>query len=284
MGTTKLLLATFIFLLGFTSCSRSDNGDQKVEENPLADYNLLSTFTANGHDLEIYSEEGQFTIGYNELFIRIKDEAADTYVRNADILWKPLMHMTGMMHACPASALKTTSDTSVYSGYLVFQMPGNTDEYWDLTFDYNIGGQDFSTSERIEVNSPADGKRRVNSFMGSDDARYILAMMPIKPKEGVNDFSAVLFKMENMMDFPVAQNYRIKVDPRMPGMGNHTSPNNADLTFDVPTGIYKGKLNFTMTGYWKISLKLENESGVLIKGEDITGENESSNLYFEIEF
>lgn len=86
------------------------------------------------------------------------------------------------------------------------------------------------------------------------------------------------------MDFPLVQNYRIEVDPRMPGMGNHTSPNNVDLGYDATTGIYKGKLNFTMTGYWKINLKLENQNGELLKGEDITTEIESSSLYFEIEF
>ena len=188
------------------------------------------------------------------------------------------------MHSCPTSAIEITSDATVYSGFIVFQMPGNADEYWDLALDYKIDGQDFSTSERIEVVSPTDGKRRVNSFMGSDDVRYILAMMPIMPKEGVNDFSTLLFKMENMMDFPSVQNYKAPVDPRMPGMGNHTSPNNADLNYDAPTNTYKGKLNFTMTGYWKINLKLENEIGEILKGEDVTDENESSSLFFEIEF
>lgn len=283
MTTTKLFIAALILSLSFTSCSKSDD-DQKVEENPLADYNMLTTIKANGHDIQIYSEQEQFTLGYNELFIRIKDDASDTYIKNADIAWTPLMHMTGMMHSCPASALTITTDTSIYSGFVVFQMPGNADEYWELTLDYKINGQDFGAVERVEVTSPADGYRRVNSFMGSDDARYILAMMSIKPKEGVNDFSALLFKMENMMSFPVVKDYKIDVDPRMPGMGNHTSPNNADLIYDDAFKSYKGKLNFTMTGYWKINLKLENSSGETLKGEDVTEENESSSLFFEIEF
>ncbi len=284
MKTTKLFITALILSLSFTSCSKSDDDNQKVDDNPLVDYNMLTAIKANGHDIQIYSEQQQFTLGYNELLIRIKDDATDTYVKNANIVWKPVMHMTDKMHSCPTSAVETTSETSVYRGFVVFQMPGNVDEYWELTLDYKIAGLDFSAVERIDVKSPADGKRRINSFMGSDDVRYILAMMPIKPKEGVNDFSALLFKMENMMDFPAVKDYKVAVDPRMPGMGNHTSPNNADLVYDAISKTYKGKLNFTMTGYWKINLKLENDSGVTLKGEDVTEENESSSLFFEIEF
>ncbi|MCG2462348.1 hypothetical protein K8352_16425 [Flavobacteriaceae bacterium F89] len=284
MRTTILLIAAFIFSLGFTSCSKNDDEDQNVVENPLADYNLLTSFKSNGHDIQIYSDQEQFTVGYNELFIRIKDDDTDAFIKNADISWKPLMHMTGMMHGCPASAIETTEDTSVYSGYLVFQMPGNADEYWDLTLDYKIDGLDYSTSARIDVNSPADGKRRVNSFMGSDDVRYVLAMLPMEPKEGVNNFASVLYKMEDMITFTNVAGYKVTLDPRMPGMGNHSSPNNEVLTYDTTTKTYQGKLNFTMTGYWKINLELIDENGETLKGNGVAEENESSSLFFEIEF
>lgn len=70
----------------------------------------------------------------------------------------------------------------------------------------------------------------------------------------------------------------------MPGMGNHSSPNNVDLTFDATSKMYKGKLSLTMTGYWKINLKLMNAADEILKGENVTEENESSSLFFEIEF
>lgn len=69
----------------------------------------------------------------------------------------------------------------------------------------------------------------------------------------------------------------------MPSMGNHGSPNNVDLT-QISNGFYQGKLSLTMSGYWKINLMLENENGEILKGEPITESNESSSIYFEIEF
>ncbi|UII80412.1 hypothetical protein [Flagellimonas sp. CMM7] len=285
MKTIKYFFVALMLSMAFSSCSDNNNDDSIIiSENPLEDFNMLTSFKANNHSVEIYSEQQQFSVGYNELFFRIKDDVSDSYITNADVSWKPIMHMTSMMHSCPNSAVSKTKDGSVYTGYTVFQMPGNADEYWELTIEYTVEGQTYNATERIEVNAPADGKKTVNVFMGSDDTRYVLAMMPMTPEVAVNDFSAMLFKMENMMSFPAVENYKVHIDPRMPGMGNHSSPNNEDLTFDTSSNTYMGKLSLTMTGYWKINLKVENETEEILKGEDITEENESSSLFFEIEF
>ena len=285
MKTIKLLFAALICTAGFVSCSDNNNDDDVIiEENPLEGYNMLTKLTANTHSIEIYSEQDQFTIGYNELFFRIKDDGADTYVSNAEVIWMPVMHMTEMQHSCPKSSVGVTDDASVYSGYVIFQMPGNDTEYWEMTFDYNIDGTSYSVTEKINVLAPADDKRRVTVFTGSDDVRYVLAMMPLDPQVAVNDFSAMLFKMESMMSFPNVGDYSITIDPRMPSMGNHSSPNNVDLSYDASSKMYNGKLSLTMTGYWKINLKVMDGNDTLLKGEDITDENEASSLFFEIEF
>ncbi len=39
-----------------------------------------------------------------------------------------------------------------------------------------------------------------------------------------------------------------------------------------------------MTGYWKLNLKLMNANDDVLKGEDVTDENEASSLYLELEF
>ncbi len=76
----------------------------------------------------------------------------------------------------------------------------------------------------------------------------------------------------------------ISVDPRMPGMGNHSSPNNEDLVYNAGTQMYDGKLSLTMTGYWKVNLMLYNENGDVLKGETVTDTNPESSLYFDFEF
>ncbi len=283
MKTIKLFISFTILFIIFVSCSSDD--DDIVEVNPVAELNLVTEFKTNGHIIELYSKNNNFTTGYNEVYIRIKDLTSENYFSDAEITWIPMMHMVDREHSCPKSTLTLTENTTVSKGFLIFQMSGNVEEYWDLKLNYKVNGNTFETTHRIEVFLPADGKQKVSVFKGSDDTRYILAMVaPAEPEVKVNDFVATLYKMENMMSFPVVENYKITVDPRMPGMGNHSSPNNKDLTYDAISKMYRGKLSLTMTGYWKINLKLLNDKNEVLKGEDVTDENPESSLYFELEF
>ena len=256
-----------------------------MEPDPVEGLNKIYEFPSADHSVEIYSEKTALEVGYNEISIRIKDMATDKYITNAEASWMPMMHMEMMEHSAPHSTLSNSESNSVYKGHIVFQMPGNETEYWEITLNYNLNGQAMTAIHRISVAQPADGLNKVQVFMGSDDNRYVLAYVnPTEPQVAINDFQAVLYKMENMMSFPVVENYKITVDPRMPGMGNHSSPNNEDLTYNAATKMYNGKLSLTMTGYWKVNLKLLNPSGEVLKGEDVTESNPESSLYFELEF
>lgn len=284
MKTIKYLFAFTLLIAGLTSCSTEDDDILPIS-NPLEGFNLVKTMTANGHAIELYTTGIDFTIGYNEIAIKVKDMGTDSYVENSNLSWLPVMHMTSMMHSCPKSEVSTTNDATISKGFIVFQMPGNATEYWDLKIMYTVNNQDYEVVERIDVLAPSDGMRGVNSFMGTDGSRYVLAMVnPTNPEVKVNDFTAVLYKMENMMSFPMVEDYTITVDPRMPGMGNHSSPNNVDLTYNAATQMYDGRLSLTMTGYWRVNLKLINTIGDVLKGEDITDANPESTLYFDFEF
>jgi len=195
------------------------------------------------------------------------------------------MHMVTMSHSAPHSMLDNLENGTVYKGHIVFQMAGNDTEYWDLSLNYSLNGQSMSEVYRIDVLQPSNELKKVQVFMGSDGQKYILAYVnPKTPKVAVNDLRSVLYKMEDMMNFPVVRDYKITVDPRMPGMGNHSSPNNQDMVYNPSLKTYDGKLSLTMTGYWAINLKLINDTGETLKGEDVTEGNPKSSLYFEIEF
>ncbi|MVT08750.1 FixH family protein [Chitinophaga tropicalis] len=275
------LFIVFSISLFTISCSKDDTDKQNVNET--ANLELVTILINNNHKVEIYNSNGQLNNGYNEIFVRIKDNAG-TYINNASLEWNPVMHMMSMSHSCPYSAITRVLGTqTLYSGYIIFQMAGNESEYWELTINYTIGGKNFSVQGRINVSQSE--KRTLNVFTGTDGVKYILAMIePAVPKVAVNTMTAVLYKMESMSAFTVADNFRIKIDPRMPGMNNHTSPNNKALTQSNTGGVYKGALSLTMTGYWKINLQLEDAQGNLLKGEPVTETNESSSIWFEIEF
>lgn len=284
MKTLKYIFAIITLSVSFISCSDDDNVDP-IEINPVEGLNKIYEISGADHVVQIYSEKQNLEVGYNELSIRIKDLASGEYVNNAELSWMPMMNMANMSHSAPHSMLSNSEESSVYKGHIVFQMASNETEYWEVKFIYNLNGEGKEETTRVSVSQPADGLKKTQVFTASDETRYVLAYVnPVAPKVALNDMQAVLYKMENMMSFPVVENFKITLDPRMPGMGNHSSPNNVDMTYNVADKIYKGKLSLTMTGYWKINLKLLNEDGEVLKGEDVTETNPASSLYFELEF
>jgi hypothetical protein len=277
----KILKYTFLFLLGtMISCS-SDDSKKTIDE--LYGLNKIQEIENTTHIIELYNTNGSLEQGHNNISLRIKNKTTNEYEDNATITWIPKMHMTSMTHSCPISSVfRTPLKETLYNGYIVFQMAQNTTEYWDLQIDYTIDGVDYSVIGNIDV--PASAKQRVTTFMGTDNVKYIIAMVePTEPKVAINDVMFGLYKMENMMSFPIVDDYTVKIDPRMPSMGNHGSPNNVNLT-QMPDNLYHGKLSLTMTGYWKINLQLLNASNEVLKGEEIDATTTSSSLYLEIEF
>ncbi|MDP2688033.1 MAG: hypothetical protein Q8O62_12475 [Aequorivita sp.] len=284
MKTLKYIFAILILSVSFVSCS-DDDENTSVEVNPVEGLAMIYEIPAADHTVQIYSEKTALEVGYNEISIRIKDKASDKYVTNAAPTWMPMMHMETMEHSAPHTMLKNDEESTVYKGYIVFQMAGNDTEYWEIALNYTLNGQAVEETLRVSVAQPADGLIKTQVFTGSDNIRYILAYVnPKDPQVAINDLQAVLYKMENMMSFPMVENYKITVDPRMPGMGNHSSPNNEDMIYNAASKTYTGKLSLTMTGYWKVNLKLLNANGDVLKGEDVTESNPESSLYFELEF
>lgn len=282
----KTIFALLAMAFLVISCRTSDD-DPINAVNPNTEIEGLlkiKEVTNDTHVIELYSKSGTTTLGYNDIKLRIKNKSTNQYEKNATITWKPMMHMTSMMHSCPNSTVqKVTSDSSLYSGYIVFQMPENATEYWDLKIDYTIGSTTYTATTIINV--PVETKKTVNSFMGSDGVKYVVAYIdPKSPKVATNDMTLGVWKMQDMNNFPVVDGYTVKVDPRMPGMGNHSSPNNVHATQTAAGKLYNGKLSLTMTGYWKINLQLVKGDGTVVAGQEVTDANPASTIFFELDF
>ena len=280
----KIFVAFVALSIFLISCRTSDDPFTPPSVNELEGLVKVKEFSNDTHTIELYTVTGTTQLGYNDLKFRIKNKSSNQYEKNASVNWSPVMHMTSMSHSGPKSSItKVTPDGTLYTGYLVFQMPQNATEYWDLKFDYSINGTAYTATTVVDV--PDSAKRRVNSFLGSDNTKYIVAYIePRTPKVAVNDMTLGVWKMQDMMTFPVVDGYTVKIDPRMPGMGNHGSPNNVNATQTSAGKLYDGKLSLTMTGYWKINLQLANAAGTVLKGEEVTDQNPASSLFFEIEF
>jgi hypothetical protein len=102
---------------------------------------------------------------------------------------------------------------------------------------------------------------------------------PLDYQTGTNDIVAYVSKKSEKATNPyqiASETFTIDIDPRMPDMGNHTSPNNTPLVKQAD-GSYKGTINLTMTGLWRIHLTVKDAEGNIVAGGE-----ELSSLYWDV--
>ncbi len=291
----RIALLSFLSVSLLVSCSDDDNNSSLVtDEFETLNVTTFKTITEGNYTLELATKSGELIQGHNDIYIRIKDNTTSQYIDDVTIDWTPTMHMTTMEHQTPKSTIiRTENTTAVYNGYIMFQMAETTDpeQTWMLEIDYTINGEEYSNEFDISV--PASSRKRVNVITGTDDKKYYVALVqPDNPAVGENDLIVGLYGPESTTSYPIVEGYTLLLDPRMPdpGMGNHSSPNNVDLTYNSSTGFYHGKVNFTMTGLWNLNFQLKNTEGIIVAGEEITntdnpeGTGYRSSVYLEVEF
>lgn len=281
MKFTHYLFPIFFFLIHI-SCSDDDTDITIIDE--IESLKKVQEITNDTHTIELYTDTGHFSTGYNDISLRIKNNSDNTYIENASLTWNPVMTMPTMKHSCPKSTIsKVPGKNTLYNGYIIYQMTHMDMSGWTLNISYTINDSSYEAKAPLLVGQ--SNRQNVTTITGSDDTKYIIALIaPSVPKIAVNDVKIGVYTMEDAFSFPVVKNYSIALDPRMPSMGNHSSPNNEDLTYSDIDTMYHGRLSLTMSGYWVLNLKLINDQGMLLKGEDITTDHLQSSLYLEIEF
>lgn len=280
----KYILPVLCITLFTTACSEDDIKEDSPIVNEVEGLNKVQELSNNTHTIELYNASGRFYTGYNATSMRIKDNTTNNYIENATISWMPVMQMPTMQHSCPNSnPTKEPGKNTVYKGNMIYQMAAEDGTGWSLTVNYTIDEVDYLATGDITVMQ--NENQNVSSFIGTDSKRYVVAMVePKNPIIGNNELVLAVYQMENMMSFPVVQDFTLSLDPRMPGMGNHSSPNNTNLTYNLADKLYHANLTLTMTGYWVLNLKLMDTEGVILKGEPVTENNIQSSLYLELEF
>ena len=299
---------------GLASCNSNDDfGSQAIEipgitidgdidccsaEEALQVYKFLQTVkiipelstTIDGkYDVFAYSRNGSFHAGYNEIYFVATKKKNGNYIKNFDINGlKPLMLMVrmNMKHSTPVSASVETFDESrlaVKRGWVSFLMNTSEAGSWTLGYDVSVLGSNGGIEAAdITVNALPDGQAWLKNFKWNDQTYFLSLVNPTDWQTGKNTITAYVSQKSNPITTPYAlaeQQFTIEIDPRMPDMGNHTSPDNVSLTKQAD-GSYQGTVNLTMTGRWRIHLTVKDAQGNVVAGGDNLDEGYSS-LYWD---
>jgi hypothetical protein len=245
----------------------------KESEETLTDPLNGLTKLADGYALgasakvEIWAQKN-FFVGYNNLTlvlydsVNLKEKISDVHILLMPVMTMGMGEMT-IQHACPIENPNEIAINEVFPGAIAFTMPTTMDGFWKLGVSVHNHKNDKEGKVEfdITVDNPEASALSVFTSQSVDSSKLILSMLqPTAPIVGMNDIEFTIHKKADMMNFPADDSYSIEITPEMPSMG-HGSPNNVNPA-NTGNGHYKGKVNFTMTGEWKVN--------VLVKKDGVT--------------
>lgn len=305
----RLFLAGMV-LAGLTSCNSNDDfGSQDIviegitldgdadccsAEEALQVYRFLqtvkiipelSTVVDGQYNVFAYSRTGSFHTGYNEIYFVATKKKNGNYVKNFDVAGlTPLMLMTkmNMKHSTPVSnSVASFNDDfpAVKRGWVSFVMSSSDGGSWTLGYQVEVLGSNSSVEADISVSATPDGQVWLKSFKAGADTYYLSLVNPDDWQTGTNTIQAYVSKKSTQATDPyglATETFTIDIDPRMPDMGNHTSPNNSPL-LRQDDGSYQGTVNLTMTGLWRIHLTVKDTQGNIVAGGE-----ELSSLFWDV--
>ena len=270
-----------------------------VAEDALRIYNFLQTVknvpeltteVEGKYVIYAYSATGGFHKGYNYLYFVATKRTTGNYVKYFTISdLTPLMYMTkmNMSHSTPVSDGFGVFDAglpAIQRGWVSFLMDSGEGGTWSLSYDVKVLNSEGGVEKApIQVDALPTGQAWLKSFKVGADTYYLSLVNPLDWATGTNAIQAYVSKKSADITTPYAlasEEFTIEIDPRMPDMGNHTSPNNEALTLQSD-GAYRGTVNLTMTGLWRIHLTVRDAAGNVVGGGDDL-DNGLSSLYWDV--
>jgi hypothetical protein len=253
----KKIFSITIISLSFLSILQTGCKKDVAATDPTVGLKKIASAYAIGAatKVEIYAKDSLFT-GYNKLFVALYDSITGKFVDDGHIYLNPTMVMPGMSHSTPfenpVSEIAIDQLFPCSITFLMSSMGGS----WTLSMGVHnhFVNKEGTASFALNVIDPPSPK--IFSFTSLADAnKYFVAYIePSIPSIGMNDMEVAVYKKNSMTSFTADGNMSIVLTPEMPSMG-HSSPNNVSPV-NVGNGHYKGKVNFTMTGLWRLNLDL----------------------------
>lgn len=247
-----LLPVCISMLLMFDSCSKESTAE--------VDPTIGLTKQAEGYALGaatkvvVYTNQPSIKTGYTKFYLALYDSISGSRVEDAHISLTPMMNMGTMQHSAPfENPESTTAVNQLFPCSVVFIMSSMAGSWTvNINVHNHLNNKEAALTLPFTVTDPV--KSTMQSFTGaSNGSKYFVALIdPSTPKVGINDMEIAIYKKVSMMSFPADSSLSVALTPEMPTMG-HGSPNNINPTH-VIKGHYKGKVNFTMTGLWKLNM------------------------------
>ena len=301
-----LVIAIYVVVTSCTIEKTDYEAEIATETTEYFEFETVTSVTYDGYTVNLEALNGTLYKGYNEIHLTISDSQTEEALEHLDVTFLPIVtDANGNKTSCPHSYnLDYNATEGYYSGYTVFTSESNTTVSWQAYIDFQMNAQSYAINQTITIEEQSNMNLNMTAFTASDNEQYFIALVsPQSPGIAENDLIAGIYKYNkpehpagtfpdlSQYSYSIVDGYTLLLDPRMPepSMGNHSSPNNQDLT-QQSDSLYHGVVNYTMTGNWTLNFIFQDENGQTIKGTQVPTdftpgiEGAKSDLFIDILF
>jgi hypothetical protein len=251
--TFPQVFAAVFILLAVASC-RKENTVQYPIPSGLK---MISSGYATGAatKVEIYAAQDLY-VGYNKLYIALYDSASNARITQAQVSLSALtcMGVSGPVEN-PAS---TTADNGLFNAAALCMSAGS----WTLaTHIGNVSNGNTGNFASPVVAVQASPARSYSVTTSDHSNLFVSIVQPTDPQLGVNTLELVIDRQTNDMSYTPDSAYMVAINPTMPSMTGMSSPNNMCPVY-TGRGHYTGKVDFIMSGGWRIYIDLLHNGAV----------------------
>ncbi|MDD4968308.1 MAG: FixH family protein [Paludibacter sp.] len=273
-STIKIITSILVISSLFVSC----NNDEPIIKNQVNYIKVAEAVSASSSFNVVFYATDSLFVGYNNVYFKITDKNTGAAITHATLVMHPLMNMGTSSHACPfENPADSLTAEGYFKGAVLFSMMGTNS--WSLAVDVTANGKTETVTfpiDKVKSTNPVK-KIVVMDSLSTGAGTWTVTKYPVslvEPtawKTGINTFEITVHTMASMMSFPCCSGMTVEITPEMPSMG-HGSPNNVNPVF-IGNGHYRGAVNFTMTGSWRINMVFK-----------MGGRTLGTNNYFDIVF
>ncbi|RPD99993.1 hypothetical protein EGM88_01650 [Aureibaculum marinum] len=301
-----IVIVLFVVATSCTIDKTDFEAEISVETTEYVDFKEAASVTTGNYTISIEALNGTFYKGYNEIHLKIFNKQTGENLEDLEVNFLPILTDTnGNKVSCPHKYnLDYDTSEGYYLGYSVFTSESDASANWKLYINFIDNNQTHSVNQIISVEKQTNMNLNMTSFTGNNNEQYFIALIsPQKPRVAENELVAGIYKYNqptnvggvfpdpSQFSYSIVQGHTLLLDPRMPepSMGNHSSPNNKNLT-QQSDSLYYGVVNYTMTGNWTLNFIFQNQDGQVIKGTEVPTdftpgiEGAKSELYIDILF
>lgn len=264
-----IIAMTFLVIAFLSSCKKESTTTNNPTNSdpfpvPSSYVKLGETYILGAKVKAVVYATSALTTGYNKLYVAMYDSIDGKHQMDGHFSIDPIMDMGTMQHGTPYEPMDEVEDISngLYEAGIVFTMPSSTGNTWKLNIAYHNHRYDLEGEGELDLNVTQATVSRLYFLNNTPDTQNLTVALidPLKPQTGMNTFELGIYKRIGK-DYLPDSSYTISINPQMLSMG-HSSPNNVNPTA-THHGHYAGKVNFTMSGTWRVYVTI-NKKGTLI--------------------